>query len=441
MRRFAILALLAFLAGGSQALSAPSRSEAPQATFGATADAYVSSGARRKNFGRARSLRVLPRPVMRTYLRVKVQGLAAPVTRATLRVHSKTLGRGFQVRATGGSWAERRLTFRNAPRPGRVVGSVGRLRRNWITADVTRGVSGNGTFNFVLTGRGATLTSREGGRRPQLIVETEPAQAPQTLIAAGDIASCASNGDEQTAALVDTVPGTVAALGDLVYEDGTAQEFAQCYEPSWGRFKARTKPTTGNHEYQTGNASGYFGYWGAAAGSAAQGWYSYELGAWHVVVLNSNCSFVGGCQTGSPQEAWLRADLASHQNRCTLGYWHHPRFSTGFFTGTSSVGPLFQALYDANADLVLVGHAHNYQRWAPLNPAGAVDRARGMREFVVGSGGRDFHSVAPPAAGQEAANADTFGVLRLTLKGTSYDWQFMPVAGRTFTDSGSQACH
>ena len=439
MRRFAILALFAFLAGGSQALSASGKAEAPQATFGATADAYVSSAARRQNFGRARSLRVSPRPVMRSYLRFQVRGLTAPVMRATLRVHSKTSGRGFQVRTTGRGWAERRLTFRNAPRPGRVVGSTGRLRRNWVTADVTRAVSGNGTFDFLLTGRGATLTSREGGRRPQLIVETEP--PAQTLIAAGDIAVCGPSGDEQTAALVDTISGTVAALGDLAYENGTPQEFADCYEPSWGRFKARTKPATGNHEYGLGNANGYFAYWGAVAGSPTQGWYSYDLGAWHIVVLNSNCAFIGGCQAGSPQEAWLRADLATRQNRCTLAYWHHPRFSTGFYTGTSTVGPLFQALYDANADLVLVGHAHNYQRWAPLNPAGAADQARGMRQFVVGTGGRDFHFVAPPAAGQEVANADTFGVLKLTLKGASYDWQFVPVAGRTFTDSGSQTCH
>jgi hypothetical protein len=438
MRRLATLALLAFLAGGSQALSAPGKTEAPQATFGATADAYVSSAARRKNFGRARSLRVSPRSVMRTYLRFQVKGLAAPVASATLRIHSKTRGRGFQVRATGGSWAERRLTFRNAPRSGPVVGSVGRLRRNWITADVTRGVSGNGTFNFVLTGRGATLTSREGGRRPQLIVETEP--PPQTLVAAGDIAD-GTTGDDQTATLVDTIPGTVAALGDLAYEAGSASDFATYYEPTWGRFKARTRPAAGNHEYQTPNAAGYFGYWGAVAGPPTQGWYSYELGAWHVIVLNSNCPFIGGCHAGSPQEAWLRADLASHPTRCTVAYWHHPRFSTGVVGDSPDIRPLFQALYDGNADLLLVGHAHNYQRWSPLNPTGAADAARGIRQFVVGTGGRGFHEVSPPDPRQEIANDDTLGVLRLLLGSRGFTWQFQPVPGRTFTDSGSQTCH
>ena len=438
MRRFAILALLAFLAGGSQALSAPGKSAAPQATFGATADAYVSSAARRSNFGRARALRVSSRPVMRTYLRFQVKGLTAPVARATLRVHSKTRGRGFQVRATGGSWAERRLTFRNDPRPGRVVGSIGRLRRNWITVDVTRGVSGNGTFNFVLTGRGATLTSREGGRRPQLIVETE--SPPQTLIAAGDIAD-GTIGDDQTATLVDTIPGTVAALGDLAYENGSASDFATYYEPTWGRFKARTRPAAGNHEYATPNAAGYFGYWGAVAGPPTQGWYSYELGAWHVIVLNSNCPFIGGCHAGSPQEAWLRADLAAHPTRCTLAYWHHPRFSTGVVGDSPDIRPLFQALYDGNADLLLVGHAHNYQRWSPLNPTGAADAARGIRQFVVGTGGRGFHEVSPPDPRQEIANDDTLGVLRLSLSSRGFTWQFQPVPGRTFTDSGSQTCH
>jgi hypothetical protein len=438
MRRFAILALLAFLAGGSQALSAPGKSAAPQATFGAAADAYVSSAARRSSFGRARTLRVSSRPVMRTYLRFHVKGLAAPVARATLRIHSKTPGRGFQVRATGGRWAERRLTFRNGPGPGRVVGSVGRLRRNWITADVTRGVSGNGTFNFVLTGRGATLTSREGGRRPQLIVETEP--PPETVVAAGDIAD-GTTGDDQTAALVDTIPGTVAALGDLAYENGSASDFATYYEPTWGRFKARTRPAAGNHEYQTLNAAGYFGYWGAVAGPPTQGWYSYELGAWHVIVLNSNCPFIGGCHAGSPQEAWLRADLAAHPTRCTLAYWHHPRFSTGVVGDSPDIRPLFQALYDGNADLLLAAHAHNYQRWSPLNPTGAADAARGIRQFVVGTGGRAFHEVSPPDPRQEIANDDTLGVLRLQLSSRSFTWQFQPVPGRTFTDSGSQTCH
>ena len=416
MRRFAILALLAFLAGGSQALSAPGKAAAPQATFGAVADTYVTTAAPRSNFGRARVLRVGPSGGTRTYLRFQVRGLTEPVRRVTLRVHSrKSSRRGIQVRATSSRWSERRLTARNAPRPIRVVGTTRRVSRGWVSIALGRAVSGNGTFNFVLTAlRGVTLSSREGGRRPQLIVETEPAAAPQTLVAAGDIAD-GTNGDEQTAALVDTLPGTVAALGDLAYENGSASEFATYYEPTWGRFKARTRPAAGNHEYGTANAAGYFGYWGAVAGQPTQGWYSYELGAWHVIVLNSNCPFVGGCHAGSPQETWLRADLAAHPTRCTLAYWHHPRFSTGVVGDSPDIRPLFQALYDANADVLLVAHAHNYQRWSPLNPTGAADAARGIRQFVVGTGGRAFHEVSPPDPRQEIANDDTFGVLRLLL--------------------------
>jgi hypothetical protein len=442
MRRIAIFALLVFLAGGSQAVSAPEEKRAAQATFAATADAYVTASSPRGNFGRARMLRIGPGwGGARAYVRFRVRGLTEPVRRATLRVYSRAAARrGLFVRPTSGRWSERRVTFRNGPRAGRALGFVRRVRRGWLNIPLSRYVNGNGTFNFVLTGFSrTTLSSREGGRRPQLIVETEP--APQTLVAAGDIADCFSNGDEQTAALVNTIPGTVAALGDLAYENGAPHEFAQCYEPTWGQFKARTRPAAGNHEYQTPGAAGYFAYWGATAGAPTQGWYSYDLGAWHVVVLNSNCTFVGGCHAGSPQEAWLRQDLAANQRRCTLAYWHHPRFSSGSVGGSSSVGPLFQALYDANAEALLVGHAHNYQRWVPQNPSGARDDQRGVRQFVVGTGGRVQHPVRPQLPNQEAVNDDTFGVLRLTLRGSAFDWQFVPVAGRTFTDSGSQSCH
>jgi hypothetical protein len=443
MHRFAILALIAFLAGSSQAVSAPKRAKAPQATFGASADAYVIASARRRNFGRARVLRVGPAST-RAYLRFRVRGLGEPVRLVTLRVFARAATRrGIQVRTTSSRWTERRLTFRNAPRALRTIGSTRRLRRGWVNIPLGRAVSGNGTFNFVLTGLSrTTLSSREGGRRPQLIVETEP--PPQTLIAAGDIADCRTGDDEQTAALVNTIQGTVAALGDLAYENGTPEEFAQCYEPTWGRFKARTKPATGNHEYGSPSAAGYFGYWAAAGtpvGNPGEGWYSYELGRWHVVVLNSNCSFVGGCHAGSAQERWLRADLAAHPARCTLAYWHHPRFSTGIVGDSPAIRPLFQALYDGNADLLLVAHAHNYQRWLPLNPTGTADQARGIRQFVVGTGGRFLHEVSPGDPRQQVANDETFGVLRLRLRAAGYEWTFVAVPGRTFTDTGTQACH
>ncbi len=270
---------------------------------------------------------------------------------------------------------------------------------------------------------------------------TGTAPAPATLVAAGDIASCSSPGDERTAALVARVPGTVATLGDTAYELGTADEFARCYTPSWGRFRARTRPALGNHDYGTAGAAGYFDYFGPRAGPR-RGYYSYRLGAWHVAVLNSNCPLAGGCERGSPQERWLRADLASHPARCTLAYWHHPRFSSGLHGDDDTVAPLWQALYDARADVVLAGHDHDYERFAPLDPAGRVDRARGLREFVVGTGGRSHYPLLERRAGSVAADWRTYGILRLTLRQASYDWRFVSEPASTFSDAGVRArCH
>jgi hypothetical protein len=263
-----------------------------------------------------------------------------------------------------------------------------------------------------------------------------------TLLAAGDIASCASTGDEATAALLANRPNAqVATLGDNVYENGTAAEFATCYEPTWGREKARTRPALGNQEYGVFRAGGYFGEFGAAAGDAPLGWYSYDLGAWHVVVLNSNCDVVG-CATGGTQEKWLRDDLGAHPARCTLAIWHHPRFSSGTTYGSNAnLNSLYTALFDAGVDVLLTAHESNYERFAPLNPAGQPDDARGVREFVVGTGGRSHLPLGPPMPGSEVRNDNTYGLLALTLRSTSYQWQFVPEAGKSFTDSGSTACH
>jgi acid phosphatase type 7 len=275
----------------------------------------------------------------------------------------------------------------------------------------------------------------------------EPASA--VLLAAGDIASCSSNGDEATAALLATHPGTVAALGDLVYSAGSSEAFVQCYEPSWGLYKDRTRPALGNHEYGSSGAAGYFRYFGSAATplepecrSACRGYYSYDLSAWHIVVLNSNCVQIGGCSVGSPQERWLRADLAAHPATCTLAYWHHPRFSSGSVSGSNDfMQPIWQAFSDLGGDVVLSGHEHSYERFAPLDANGTRDDARGIREFVVGTGGKDFQGLSTPLPTSEVRNRDTFGILQLTLRPTSYAWRFLPIAGQSFTDTGSGACH
>ena len=262
------------------------------------------------------------------------------------------------------------------------------------------------------------------------------------FVGAGDIASCNSSGDEATAALLDGIPGTVYTLGDNVYDSATDADFAGCYDPSWGRHKARTMPVVGNHDYETAGASGYFNYFGAAAGDPSTGYYSYDLGAWHIVALNSMCENVGGCGPGSPMLTWLEQDLAANPSSCTLALWHHPVFSSGSEHGSDpKMIPSWDALYAAGADVVLNGHDHDYERFAPQTSSGLADPDRGIREFVVGTGGKSHYDFGNVVANSEVRNSDTSGVLKLTLHASSYEWQFVPEAGKTFSDSGSESCH
>lgn len=267
--------------------------------------------------------------------------------------------------------------------------------------------------------------------------------APVTLVGAGDIASCSSTGDEATAALLLGIPGTVFTLGDNVYDNGTATEYASCYGPSWGQasIKSRTKPVPGNHEYNTANATGYYGYFGAAAGDPTKGYYAYDAGAWRVYVLNSNCAAIGGCSAGSLQEQWLRADLAANPRTCVLAMWHHPLFSSGEHGNGAATQALFQALYDMNADLVLVGHDHDYERFAPQTATGTPDNARGIVQVVVGTGGRSHYAFGTIRANSIVRNGDTYGVLRLSLAAAGWSFSFVPEAGRSFADSGTGTCH
>jgi hypothetical protein len=262
-----------------------------------------------------------------------------------------------------------------------------------------------------------------------------PAAKPQsaTLLAAGDIASCGSRADEQTAALLEGRRGTIAALGDLLY-DGSYDE---CY--AWRGVKQRTRPALGNHDYEDRGAA-YFAYWGARFGRDPQhGWYSYDLGRWHVVVLNSNCAVVS-CAAGSEQERWLRADLREHRRLCTLAYWHHPRFSSGRHGSHEATAPLWVALQAARAEVVLVGHDHDYERFAPQTDAGVRDAGRGVREFVVGTGGKSMYEFTKAPLPNSLVRADVYGVLELTLLAKSYRWRFLPVEGSSFADRGSGRC-
>jgi hypothetical protein len=260
--------------------------------------------------------------------------------------------------------------------------------------------------------------------------------ADPVLVGAGDIANCSLTGDEATANLLDNIDGTVFTVGDNAYPDGTAADYNNCYGPSWGRHKARTRPSPGNHEYRTSGASGYFGYYGANAGPPNLGYYSYDVGTWHIVSLNSEVS--GSAM--SAQIQWLKDDLAAHPAACTLSYWHQPVFSSGEHGNVLNMQEIWKVLHEHGADVVLNGHDHDYERFAPQNPYGLAD-PNGMREFIVGTGGaeqRDFVTIRPNS---EVRNSETFGVLKLTLHATSYDWQFVPIAGQSFSDTGSAACY
>jgi hypothetical protein len=266
-----------------------------------------------------------------------------------------------------------------------------------------------------------------------------PAGDP-VLVGAGDIADCALESDSATAALLDTIPGTVFTTGDNVYPDGSPDQFRDCYGPTWGRHLARTRPAPGNHDWRTKDLAGYLGYFGAAAAPAGTSWYSYDLGTWHVIVLDSDCSAVGGCDPGSAQGRWLAADLAASTARCTVAIWHHPRFSSGEHGNDTSVAPFWRALYDAGADLIVNGHDHDYERFAPQDPEGRQDRERGIREFVVGTGGVALRTFPKAAANSQIRVAAYHGVLRLVLRPTSYEWSFIPTSS-PFRDSGNRACH
>jgi acid phosphatase type 7 len=301
-----------------------------------------------------------------------------------------------------------------------------------------------------------TAQARSAGVSPQaaagatiylpLVVNTDstaPGSTDSVILAAGDIAKCTSLGDTQTAAIIQKISGTVLPLGDNAYDSGLPSEYATCYDPTWGAFKTRSKPVPGNHDYITAGAAGYFGYFGAAAGDPTQGYYSYNLGSWHILAINSNCVQVGGCNTNSPQETWVRADLAASKAKCVLAYWHHAFYTSGTEGSGRALqmAAIWNDLYTAGADVVLSGHQHNYERFAPQDAAQNLDTARGVVQFVVGTGGGNFTPLTSPLQPNSLTSLqNTYGVLQLTLHASSYSWKFIPVSG-SYTDSGTANCH
>ena len=462
----ALAGVLAGPSGGALPSPSTARAVAP-ASYPAAADTFVSPRSPASNFGREPTLRVGGPSQTRSYLRFTLPDTyQAGGPAVKLRLFATIGARsGVAVRvARSEPWPELTMGAASAPPLGAVVARTGAVPiGRWLTIDVTRAVEGRRIVDLALVRRGpGTLRflSREAGTQqaPRLLLGDAPEPDP-VVAAAGDI-SC----DPRSPNLRNKVPGTcedratsdllltrpleaVLTLGDHQYERNTLAAFRERYDLSWGRVKSITHPTVGNHEYLTPNAMGYFDYFNGPgrttgrAGRRGEGWYSYDVGTWHLIVLNSNCDEVGGCGPGSPQLAWLQADLAAHPAQCTLAYWHHPRFSSGKPGSNDRTDAFWRALYDAGAELALSGHSHDYERFAPQTPDAVRDDARGIRQIVSGTGGKNNYPFGTIRANSEVRDARTHGVLLLTLHPGGYDWQFEPVPGRTLRDAGSTACH
>jgi hypothetical protein len=366
---------------------------------------------------------------------------------------------GTRVRIRGSKLrAGRRLAVSLA---GAALGSARASKRGRIYLAVTIPALSVGPHSLMLRWRGKSVRVRftvlaqppppaPPPPQPAPPESPPPPPAPPPVVAAaGDIAcqptdprTAVTCHQADTADVIGALaPTAVLPLGDLQYPHGELANFYASYRPTWGRFDSIAYPVPGD-EYDTPGAAGYFAYFGPRAGDPARGYYSFDLGAWHIIALNSACAVVS-CTAGSAQEQWLRADLATNPRACTLAYWHRPRFtSSGQPAQATDTGPFWDALYAAGADVVLGGNAHNYERFARQSPDRARDDQRGIREFVVGTGGVN-HKTFDPAAlrpHSEVRNDTTFGVLALTLNPTSYSWRFVPEAGAAFTDSGSETC-
>ena len=463
---------------------------AAERVFAPVADTYVSAAAKTSTFGAARTLKVGARPRRRAYLRFAVTLPAgATITRAVLRLDPARHSQAVRLKANvaGTTWRERTLSYRRSPRAGTRLArwrggqpvpgyQAVRLRRSRIRAAL------NTIVLTTRTRRVARFGSRESRHPPQLAIafsvraatpaptvfhppdcsngvdddddgrvdladpgctgaadaaETYP--VPVVVMAAGDIQPANSTA-VATAGLLNANPyDALLALGDNQYERGTLAEYSTYYGKSWGTpaNKRRTYPVPGNHEIENGLAANYCAYFhtGAALDPCPGGraYYSFELGTWHVVALDSSSGTIGDAQLG-----WLRADLAAHTTACTLAFWHHPRYSPG---GPNLLNNVWAVLMAGGVDVALVAHDHNYQRYAPMDNAGAVDASNGIRQFVVGTGGKSHETFTKPVAGREVMNVDTFGLLRLTLGRGGFNWRFLPEPGRSFQDRGDGPCH
>jgi hypothetical protein len=424
-------------------------------TFLAEADAWVDKEKPGENNGNSEILRTdgENENQYESFVRFTVTGISGSVQSARLRVYvTAGSGDGPAVYPVESTWEESGITWETRPVfQGSVLDDKDRLTGDtWVEYNVTPQVTQNGTFSFVFmadSGDGVEFSSREGNHPPELVVTTgdvttvnvPTSTAPPLVLAsaevfvgAGDISMCDNDNDELTAQLLDAIPGTVFTTGDNAYDAGTYSQFMECYDPTWGRHKDRTRPVPGNHDYHTAGAAGYFQYF-----ENIPSYYAYDLGSWRIYALNSEIDV----SEDSPQVAWLREDLAANPRQCVLAYWHEPRWSSGSVHGSSrGKQTLWEVLYEAGAELVINGHEHSYERFAPMNDRGEPD-PQGLREFVVGTGGRSLYGFDTPLPASEVRDNTSYGVLKLTLSGSGYTWEFIPAAGSTFTDSGSTECH
>ena len=413
------------------------------------ADTYVDSISPEENKGKQARLRADSEPKAQAYLRFDVGELSGDLQKATLHVFADSgADAGIQTYLVNSTtWGENNLTFVNAPTFSRLLDHSPAFSANsWVLLDVTDVVQANQSVSLAIVSpedTNVTIHSREAESHvPRLIIETSvPRVGGITMFAAGDIAGCRSQGDEATANLIDQTAGYFLALGDVVYDYGTTDEFNDCYHLSWGRHLGRTLPAVGNHEYRTEGAEPYYNYFGNLAGDPSQGYYSVDIGDWHIITLNSNCSKVGGCQAGKPQYQWLQADLVASSAKCTMAIWHHPRWSSGEHGNFESMDAMWQLLYMEGVELVLNGHDHVYERFEPMDFAGNLDVERGIRSFIVGTGGKSLDSFAEVKPNSAVRYSNDFGLLQLTLHPDSYDWEFVPAEETDFTDAGKDTCH
>ena len=299
------------------------------------------------------------------------------------------------------------------------------------------GLRRGSAFGLVALGLASAACGRTNPSRDSAALAMQRDTIP-VLVGAGDIADCKSDGAARTALLLDSIRGTIFIAGDVAYQTKkNPRPLITCFEPAWGRHRARIRPAIGNHEYADGRADDYFAYFGDRAGPPPGGYYSYDEGNWHVIALNTNIAI----DSGSPQAAWLRADLGAHIGHCTLAYMHHPRFSSGPHDERDRLDPFWRMFVSFGVSVVLAGHDHLYERFAPLDAEGLPDSVRGVRQFVVGTGGANRYQMTRVLPGSEAHSSETFGLLRLALLPDRYRWEFIPVDTNGFRDRGESVCH